>query len=510
MRTSTSDRVGNENNKNFDLVVDKTNPKITAAAIIGNENEIFYTSASEVPCKIEWEDSLTGIMEAVVRVTDNDNKVVFGPEVYYQGPSEIPFSMDKNEIKKYVHFVRDNVNSEEKYHIEWQVFDYAGNSSDWETIDTSVVLDYEAPVITVSEGSSFHIVNGKRYLNGDLDTEQFSAVIDDSNPDDIEWRLYDAEESLLGAGEIEEINSLIVSDGTYFLSVYGRDLAGNHGESKKIEFVYDTIAPVISLEDVNSDQTYYPGQKIEVELAAIEENSISHFILSCIPNSSIEANETNSIVITIDGNESSYLLTIPEGAVEDKYVVNLQAEDAWGNNSAVTTIYSFEVTIPDNYLTIVDADLYTSAKNTLYAEVEYHGEETIVQYEYKLYTLDIEGEAICLSDEWIESTSRILSVTFDTELEEGNRYYFEVRAQDDNGAYIEKAESIGTVIDRTPPEIETFYVPSYLGDAKLNVEWEVLENNDLSTMFIRLNKQSLVTEDNGDEEEYSIENLATL
>lgn len=225
------DRAGNVSSKNFGFKADTIAPKLNLSGI---ENGV-YTNENQ---KLE------------LKVTDNSEDLCRTClSVYRDGKlyKELILKKDKN--------VYSDFPSDGHYSMKAFTVDEAGNESSTEKVEFT--YDTTAPVISISGAKknsysskpvTINIsVKERNYMNASFNAKVNTELEGSVKTGKIKVDPDSAEYS---------VKKTLSEDGTYEITVTGRDKAGNEAVPAKIVFSVDKTAPVVKIENVKSIYGY--------------------------------------------------------------------------------------------------------------------------------------------------------------------------------------------------------------------------------------------------------------
>ena len=355
---TSTDNIGNESIEEVTgLHVDSNPPSVEEAVISGTNEETFYSSSYLIPCELSWTDTLTGIKSATAELRHEGTTV--SVREYDFTEAEVPFE-ESGDIFEYAVVPEGSADPETTLDILWKLTDYAGNTAEtWTEMDIPVVVDMENPVVTIDEGDIFTRMNGKRYLADSSLLFDLLAGIEEDNPDgDAVWTL-SREEITVASGTLTAAVQGVTVDGEYSLTAEANDLAGNTGKSDEILFTLDTTAPEMNGELASFPEDRHPGEIVLVNFGAEEDNCIDHYRMEA-GLIDTGGTELSSLVdgnvdgtLNLEGDLDEYRLELPE-VPAGQYIIKIAAEDICGNLSDYKVLYNFQVSKPEDYLTVKD------------------------------------------------------------------------------------------------------------------------------------------------------------
>lgn len=246
-----------------------------------------------------------------------------------------------------------SLTSDGHYTVSAQMTDLAKNKSNLKAIGEFTV-DKTAPTVDVSFDNNSS-VNGKYYPAGRTAT----IVVTEHNfdPGLIDITTNGSTGSWSTNGDVHTIRVAFTSDGTYNLSVAGRDLAGNTFPTYTAdEFVVDLTAPSITFVGVDNGGAYngtvVPGIVFTDE-ANLNSNGQS-WTLTGTKNGGVEyASQSGQNGNSFTVNYADFSI---DPAYDDIYTINASMSDMAGNSAQGTITFSvnrfgsnFRVMDPEDY-----------------------------------------------------------------------------------------------------------------------------------------------------------------
>lgn len=236
----------------INVTVDNKQPNITVYENDGDPLLEDITRKKNVTVEVQEENFDPQLSEIVVLNEDDE-------------PLDISFPKWK---KKYgtsdVYVASYNFRNNGKYKLHVNIEDKAANKRTFKS--NIFTIERNAPIVTVEGVEHEQHYNDNRPVDikikdNYLNIEETSVVLEKYNRTLGKYEPYEIEDELeFGKGNTARLSHEFIDEGTYQITVYAMDLAGNESAVKITQFTIDKTAPVLSIDHVK-DGTYYAESK---------------------------------------------------------------------------------------------------------------------------------------------------------------------------------------------------------------------------------------------------------
>ena len=323
------DNAGYEDQVEKKIHIDTTVPEITVEYDKNDPvNERFYQEARTATVSIKERNFAADDVEFLVTGTDGVRPVI--GEWTSEGTED-----------ETVHRCQVTFSEDGEYIFSVKFQDKAGNQAAYDRID-EFVIDQTAPVLTV-QWDTEQSQNGSYYANG----RQALIQVEERNfaPEEmevlVEQEYGQAQSSDWETqGQIHQKRIRFSEDGTYGLTIKGRDLAGNTCSEYRADlFVIDQIPPELEIRGVRDGSANAGVLKPEIISQDLNYQSGS---LEVRLTGSLRGIRTFSgkFAMMSDGEQYIYENFPNEPSTDDIYVLEAVARDLAGNESRQTCSFS--------------------------------------------------------------------------------------------------------------------------------------------------------------------------
>ncbi|MBQ4059767.1 MAG: hypothetical protein IJD40_12690 [Lachnospiraceae bacterium] len=392
------------------VYIDKTKPEVSLSGI---EDGQHYAKNQVV---------LTNVMDISYKETQTEYYVTHTKNGKSKKILLNAFLSDKYEDSCIREFTQEG-----KYEIYAMTTDSAGNCSKSNTL--SFVIDKTAPVLEVKgveEGAMTPDTvilqiscREAFYATNKVEMEIVKTLDGKKTTERVDGLLKEGEESL--------IEKQFSEDGTYCVSVFAKDKAGNEAKTKSVTFSVDKTKPEIQIIGTDNYQLWSKpaSLRFSIEESNYEGNQVS--ITGTRKDIDGKIEKLNVPAMKNDGKISSMLQVFEKDGI---YELQINAKDLAGNANSKEMHFVIDQTSPEiNGVEKYDGGYYSSFQLADSMEGIFK-DLTVVSYQMYLNGVEYNG------------TDKITRE---------DKYNLLVQAQDELGH--ENRKSIEFIVDCTPPKV---------------------------------------------------------
>ncbi len=362
------------------------------------------------------------------------------------------------------------------------------------------IVDSSAPIIEEIKITGVNNSVDNNYLN-DLSKLNLSVICKD---DETNYELYyslvrvDDEASTIWYSTIADLKGkqTLETDKKYKIRVKVENSLGLVSIKDSESFIFDKAGPEISIHAGNFDnETSMQKNNSSIKISwQIEDYSSIKEIYYKVGTSEGTGDVSQKFIIAdpagwvkIDESvkhREGYEITEEGQLFEDgTYYISLKAID-WAGNETVKKANSIKIDTSNPAAPDVEANPFQSETNRIDFTVIFDEPEGVIRsYEYRL--LDEEFNQIVDWQKSIYSVKKRNLTLTGVELQHGNIYYIEVKAEYESG--FSGSSKAKIEIDQTAPEITKFEYPSYTV-SNINLNWDVIENDSSYNLYLTVGK----------------------
>ena len=333
---------------NINFIIDKTDPVLGDIDITGDKREGYTWFYDNVDINSNSKDILSGLKN--IRIFVNE-KTVYS--------AEYNSSIEEENISHIItkQWISENESAKGRYEVRIEALDMAGNDLSKKGI---FYADVENPDVEISGISDGEYTNNKPTItvgaqdNYKEENTIYINVIKDGKKFD--------KKNLIAEGEYDDFKG----DGEYQIQVKSVDKAGNESTTKKVAFIYDTTAPVLSLTGAK-EGSYTKGEKTIT--AKITEKYYNSVNVEASIVKEFDGKKSNITFGEIDPDKENYTKSRKINGT-GTYTVKITAIDKAGNIAKPKTL-TFTI---DNYapeIEITDVSIENGYKSTVAPKVTY-------------------------------------------------------------------------------------------------------------------------------------------
>ena len=290
---------------------DTVPPDVLMNDFTGHKKDGFSWFDTEIGSSADVSDDLSGLAKVTLYVNEQAVKTWSYEGSLAESVSE---TLDKN-------WISQNESEDGKYTVKYVAADRCGNEK---MIYNETYADVKAPSVSLSG------IEEGTYTN---ETPQIKADVTDNYPDKNTIHFTITRDGKTVSKHSHNGKSAktgdFTKDGKYVVSVYCLDKAGNRSEVKKLSFVKDTVAPVLSLSGAKNKSYYNSARTIK---ARVRELNYENMTVSADVKKVLDEKEESVSFGKIAPTSSDYTQS-RKLAKTGTYTVTLKARDKAGNTA---------------------------------------------------------------------------------------------------------------------------------------------------------------------------------
>ena len=334
VKMTVTDNAGNERTFTKSLKIDNVAPDINITYDRNTPaNEKYYNATRTA--KISIKDFNFDKERVSIKATKNGSKTDIKPNFSWDG------KVVKKDGKAYREYVMNvPFKDDGDYEISVEAYDLAGNKGEYTKKDT-FTIDQTAPKFDIS-------VSGGGTANGDYYGEARTATITvtehNFNASDVDVQIKRNGQTIsVGgfstSGDTHRASVSLNQEGTYEITVGGKDMAGNQGNSISGEkFIIDLDKPVINITGVENEKSY--NDKVVPVVTVTDTNFNGESVKIDLVGSKSKDQKVSYSTSAV-GNGRSYTLADIKHDVEfdDVYTMTVTAKDMAGHETTDTRTF---------------------------------------------------------------------------------------------------------------------------------------------------------------------------
>lgn len=472
----SSDRVGNRETTNIDILYDTNSPEIVTAItpeLESTTNE-YIGSSKTFSVNFSVLDDFSGVeniyygfspdmaTEPLDWVSANDNGRVFNTD-NREVAVNLPVKWE----------LADGVSS----YLFVKVIDKSGHVSQISKTLKPIYFDSTPPILESVELSGLTEYNNSNYLE-DISTLVVNAVFKDTEEQIINSNYRYILKSVNNEIVLKEYgntqhNPVALTDGElYTLTVYAKNRAETEISTIAGSFIYDSLSPLDSKVTVSVNRSYIAGSRLKLLLEAKDSGSgiiSSNILIGTEDGLSDIGNEViaGSWQKNGDTYSNAYAFNIPDTIADGNYFITALFKDALGKSTVAKTNFVVDNVTPT---LSVSVSPFTSSPSSNSAKWDFNREDIVSEVYYRL-SGDTGWTSVSYPD-----TGNIIN--FSNSLTDGLSYFIEVKVvTTDNREFISKSNDF--LFDSSQPNdllTDEESWPKYVRPGELKVRWNISDN----------------------------------